>query len=117
MVRHRSCLISERLWKNRSEITSLINTRSRTLEKVLFDRKYDDIYSDPGSPILTKIILEKYFQIRKNSILMIGQGGSPEGYRPFLSSLNVKSLNKKFLDQKLLITKDQLNYLIKMKKL
>jgi dipeptidyl aminopeptidase/acylaminoacyl peptidase len=28
---------------------------------------------------------------------MIGQGGSPEGYRPFLSSLNVKSLNNKII--------------------
>ena len=91
-------LVSERLWKNRSEIISLINTRSRTLEKVLFDRKYDDIYSDPGSPILTKNNLGRnIFQIRKNSILMIGQGGSPEGYRPFLSSFNTKSLDRKIL--------------------
>ena len=91
-------LVSERFWKNRSEIISLINTRSRTLEKVLFDRKYDDIYSDPGSPILTKNNLGRnIFQIRKNSILMIGQGGSPEGYRPFLSSFNTKSLDRKIL--------------------
>ena len=91
-------LVSERFWKNRSEITSLINTRSRTLEKVLFDRKYDDIYSDPGSPILTKNNFGRnIFQIRKNSILMIGQGGSPEGYRPFLSSFNTKSLDRKIL--------------------
>ena len=91
-------LVSERFWKNRSEITSLVNTRSRTLEKVLFDRKYDDIYSDPGSPILTKNNFGRnIFQIIKNSILMIGQGGSPEGYRPFLSSFNTKSLDRKIL--------------------
>ena len=28
---------------------------------------------------------------------MIGQGGSPEGYRPFLSSFNTKSLDRKIL--------------------
>ena len=83
-------LLSERLWKNRSEITSIINTDSRSLDKVLFNRKYDDIYSDPGSPILIKNNFKRnIFQIRKNSILMIGQGGSPEGYRPFLSSFNI----------------------------
>ncbi len=91
-------LLSERLWKNRSEMTSLINTDSRSLDKVLFDRKYDDIYSDPGSPILIKNNFGRnVFQIRKNSILMIGQGGSPEGYRPFLSSFNIKNLETKII--------------------
>ena len=91
-------LLSERLWKNRSEMTSLINTDSRSLDKVLFDRKYDDIYSDPGSPILIKNKFGRnVFQIRKNSILMIGQGGSPEGYRPFLSSFNIKNLETKII--------------------
>ena len=102
-------LLSERLWKNRSEITSLINTESRSIEKVLFDRKYDDIYSDPGSPVLIKNNFGRnIFQIKKNSILMIGQGGSPEGYKPFISSFNLQNLNNKIiLDQKHLITKDQ----------
>ena len=45
-------LLRERLWKNRNEITSLIDTDSRTIVKTLFDRQYDDIYSDPGSPVL-----------------------------------------------------------------
>ena len=91
-------LLSERLWKNRSEITSLINTELRSIEKVLFNRKYDDIYSDPGSPVLTKNNFGRnIFQIKKNSILMIGQGGSPEGYKPFISSLNLKNLNNKII--------------------
>ena len=91
-------ILSERLWKNRSDITSLINTKSKSIEKVLFNRKYDDIYSDPGSVILTKNNYGRnIFQIRKNSILMMGQGGSPEGYRPFYSSFNIKSLENKIL--------------------
>ncbi len=91
-------IISERLWKNRSDITSLINTKSKLIEKVLFNRKYDDIYSDPGSVVLTKNNYGRnIFQIRKNSIFMIGQGGSPEGYRPFYSSFNIKSLENKIL--------------------
>ena len=86
-------LLSERLWKNRSEVISLVNIKSRSIEKILFDRKYDDIYSDPGSPVLKKNSFGKnIFQIRKGSILMISQGGSPEGYRPYISLFNTKTL-------------------------
>jgi dipeptidyl aminopeptidase/acylaminoacyl peptidase len=86
-------LLSERLWKNRSEVISLVNIKSRSIEKILFDRKYDDIYSDPGSPVLKKNSFGKnIFQIRKSSILMISQGGSPEGYRPYISLFNTKTL-------------------------
>ena len=91
-------LLGERLWKNRNEITSLIDTDSRTILKTLFDRQYDDIYSDPGSPVLTSNKFNRnVVEIKKNSVYMIGQGGSPEGYRPFLSQLNLKTLENKIL--------------------
>jgi len=91
-------LLGERLWKNRNEITSLIDTDSRTIVKTLFDRQYDDIYSDPGSPVLKSNKFNRnVVEIKKNSVYMIGQGGSPEGYRPFLSQLNLKSLESKIL--------------------
>ena len=91
-------LLGERLWKNRNEITSLIDTDSRTIVKTLFNRQYDDIYSDPGSPVLTSNKFNRnVVEIKKNSVYMIGQGGSPEGYRPFLSQLNLKSLETNIL--------------------
>ena len=91
-------LLGERLWKNRNEITSLIDTDSRTIVKTLFDRQYDDIYSDPGSPVLTSNKFNRnVVEIKKNSVYMIGQGGSTEGYRPFLSQLNLKTLETNIL--------------------
>ncbi len=91
-------LLGERLWKNRNEITSLIDTDSRTIVKTLFDRQYDDIYSDPGSPVLTSNKFNRnVVEIKKNSVYMIGQGGSPEGYKPFLSQLNLKTLETNIL--------------------
>lgn len=91
-------LLGERLWKNRNEITSLIDTDSRTIVKTLFNRQYDDIYSDPGSPVLTSNKFNRnVVEIKKNSVYMIGQGGSSEGYRPFLSQLNLKSLETNIL--------------------
>ena len=91
-------IMGERLWKNRNEITSLLDTDSRSVKKVLFDRQYDDIYSDPGSPVLLPNTFNRnVVEIKKNSFYMIGQGGSPEGYRPFLSQLNLKTLESKIL--------------------
>ena len=91
-------ILTERLWKNRNEVTSLVNVKDRSIEKVLFDRQYDDIYSDPGDPIYKKNEYNRnIIDIRKNSIVMIGQGGSPEGYRPFLSVLDLKSVSSKIL--------------------
>ena len=91
-------LLGERLWKNRNEITSLIDTDSRTIVKTLFDRQYDDIYSDPGSPVLISNKFNRnVLEIKKNSVYMIGQGGSPEGYRPFLSQLNLKTFETNIL--------------------
>ncbi len=91
-------IMGERLWKNRNEITSLLDTESRSVKKVLFDRQYDDIYSDPGSPVLSPNTFNRnVVEIKKNSFYMIGQGGSSEGYRPFLSQLNLKTLESKIL--------------------
>lgn len=91
-------IMGERLWKNRNEITSLLDTDSRSVKKVLFDRQYDDIYSDPGAPVLSPNIFNRnVVDIKKNSFYMIGQGGSPEGYRPFLSQFNLKTLESKIL--------------------
>ena len=91
-------IMGERLWKNRNEITSLLDTDSRSVKKVLFDRQYDDIYSDPGAPVLSPNIFNRnVVDIKKNLFYMIGQGGSSEGYRPFLSQFNLKTLESKIL--------------------
>lgn len=91
-------IMTERLWQNRNQVVSLLDTDSRKQIKVLFDRQYDDIYSDPGSPVLTKNRFGRnVVEIKKNSVYMISQGGSPEGYRPYLSSLNLKTLDNKIL--------------------
>ena len=91
-------LLTERLWSNRNQVTSLIDTDSRKISKILFDRQYDDIYTDPGSPVLTKNKFGKnVVEIKKNSVYMISRGGSPEGYRPYLSLFNIKTLDNKIL--------------------
>ena len=90
--------LTERLWKNRNEVISLVDLKARSIDKVLFDRQYDDIYSNPGTPVYKKNNFNRNIvDIKKNSVYMVGQGGSPEGYKPFLSVLDLKSLNNKIL--------------------
>ena len=56
----------------------------------VWDRKQQDAYSHPGTPLVRPgkgTILQS-----ADSIYLIGQGASPEGDRPFLDRLNLKTL-------------------------
>lgn len=55
---------------------------------LLFDRNYEDRYSDPGTPVLKEGRLSI---VNGNHILLTGQGASPDGDRPFLDRYNVDS--------------------------
>ncbi|MDR3793322.1 MAG: prolyl oligopeptidase family serine peptidase [Terracidiphilus sp.] len=61
--------------------------------KLLWDRSSDEHYADPGSPVLKR--LPNGFSILRregDSIYLRGTGGSPDGDRPFLDRLNLKTL-------------------------
>ena len=56
--------------------------------KVLWEGSWDESYADPGDPDITdlpnnKIVVREH----QGSVFLSGQGGSPEGYRPFLDRL------------------------------
>lgn len=62
--------------------------------KVLFDRSYEDSYSDPGRPTVEvgptgRWLIETTDNGR--SIYLTGTGASPEGNRPFLRKMNLAS--------------------------
>lgn len=85
--------VFENWWADRKERTYVINPSKPGEKKVLFDRSSEDSYSDPGSPV-TKI--NQYgravVQINKdNSIHWVGEGASPEGDRPFLDKMDLKT--------------------------
>jgi len=61
--------------------------------KLLWDRSSDEHYGDPGNPV--RKILPTGFRILRregDSIYLSGAGGSPDGDRPFLDRLNLKTL-------------------------
>lgn len=62
-----------------------------TSPRILFDRSSEDVYSDPGSPMLRRTPAGTYViaKIKKEHdgstyILLNGNGATPEGNIPFL---------------------------------
>ncbi|MDJ1473171.1 S9 family peptidase [Xanthocytophaga flava] len=84
-------LVSESWWSTRKEITTILNPKTKATT-VLFDRLYEDTYNNPGSPELTKNQYGRYvLEIIDNSLIMTGQGASPEGDRPFVDLLSLST--------------------------
>lgn len=88
-----TALAMERWWQNRKELTKLVNP-SNWQAAVLFDRSYEDRYSDPGNPDTKhnqygRTVLNL---LPNNEILMLSRtGASPQGDRPFVSLLNLNT--------------------------
>ncbi len=82
----------DRRWHTTALVDLSRPTESR---KVLFDLSINDAYHDPGTPLTvtrpdgTRTILKD-----GDSIYLVGQGASPEGSRPFLDRLDLKSRAK-----------------------
>ena len=53
---------------------------------LLFERSYQDAYSDPGTPLMTVGPAGGWVMARTNAgeLLLSGRGASPEGVHPFL---------------------------------
>ena len=79
--------------------TWMVNPAKKTVELV-FDRSTEDRYSDPGYPEfkLSKFGTYVLHTVENGTkILMSGQGYSPEGNQPFLSSLELMTGQKEVL--------------------
>ena len=88
-----TALATEWWWQNRKIITKTVNpTNWQT--SVLFDRSYEDRYTNPGRPdmVHNQYGREVLNLLPTGEIMMINeQGASPQGDRPFVSLLNLKT--------------------------
>lgn len=80
-------------WNNRNTRTYVFDpSRPQQEPKVLFNRNYQDRYSDPGSFVREK---NKYGQqvlkIVNNETLLLGAGFTPEGQFPFVDQINLET--------------------------
>jgi len=88
-------LIDERWWKDRGTRTwRIAPDRPGEGQQIVFDRSYEDRYSDPGQPVTaldangrSRLI----FTPDGEGIFLDGAGASPEGDRPFLDRYDLAS--------------------------
>ena len=80
--------------KNRNEKTYLFNP-SDTNQKpiIIYDRNYQDRYSDPGSFITERNTFNKsVLKIDSNNLILMGDGYTEKGQFPFVDRLNLDNL-------------------------
>ncbi|CAA3008284.1 probable glutamyl endopeptidase, chloroplastic isoform X1 [Olea europaea subsp. europaea] len=95
-------LIYESWYKTRKIRTWVISPGSKNLNpRILFDRSSEDVYSDPGSPMLRRTPAGTYViaTMRKEGdqgtyLLLNGSGATPQGNIPFLDLFDLNTGNK-----------------------
>ncbi|KAA8543030.1 hypothetical protein F0562_021475 [Nyssa sinensis] len=95
-------LVYESWYKTRRIRTWVISPGSEDVNPhILFDRSSEDVYSDPGSPMLRRIPTGTYViaKVKKENdkgtyILLNGSGATPEGNIPFLDLFDINTGSK-----------------------
>ncbi|XWS76649.1 hypothetical protein CRYUN_Cryun01aG0195500 [Craigia yunnanensis] len=95
-------LVYESWYKTRRTRTWVISPGSKDASpRILFDRSFEDVYSDPGSPMLRRTPAGTYViaKLRKENdegtfVLLNGNGATPEGNIPFLDLFDINTDSK-----------------------
>ncbi|MBA0634261.1 hypothetical protein Godav_005416, partial [Gossypium davidsonii] len=95
-------LVYESWYKTRQTRTWVISPGSKDVSpRILFDRSSEDVYSDPGSPMLRRTSTGNYViaKLRKENddttyLLLNGNGATPEGDIPFLDLFDINTGSK-----------------------
>jgi dipeptidyl aminopeptidase/acylaminoacyl peptidase len=91
----------DRWWNTRNTKTYVFNPSDASVEPLLlFDRNYQDRYSDPGSFVTERNDYGSYvLSLKGKSAFLIGSGYSKEGQFPFLDQMDLESKETKRLYQ------------------
>ncbi|XP_057782216.1 probable glutamyl endopeptidase, chloroplastic [Salvia miltiorrhiza] len=95
-------LVYESWYKTRKIRTWVISPgREDATPRILFDRSSEDVYSDPGSPMLRRTHSGTYViaKIKKEGdegtyVLLNGSGATPQGNVPFVDLFDINTGNK-----------------------
>ncbi len=83
-------------WKTRNVKVWLVQPDNRDQAHVLVqDRSWQDRYADPGEPVMHPNKYGRYVILTAddgNTIFLDGAGASPEGDRPFLDSMDLRTM-------------------------
>lgn len=90
-------VISESWYDTRNTKSYLINLDTGS-EKVIEDRNYQDVYTDPGHFATTKNQYGRdVIDVENGKAYLIGAGFSKEGQKPFIDEFSLENLSKKRL--------------------
>lgn len=90
-------VVSESWYDTRNTKSFLVNLKNGT-SRIIQDRNYQDIYSDPGRFNETKNHFGRsVIDIENGKAHLIGQGYKKDGQEPFIDEVDVASLQKKRL--------------------
>jgi dipeptidyl aminopeptidase/acylaminoacyl peptidase len=94
-------IVMDQWYDTRNMKTCLINPSNPNQQpKIISDRNYQDIYSDPGSMEMKKNQWGKMvLNIENNTVYLVGDGFTKEGQFPFIDELNLTTLKTKRLYQ------------------
>jgi dipeptidyl aminopeptidase/acylaminoacyl peptidase len=92
-------LVSEYDWKRRWQTTTLVNIDNpQAGTRKIFDLSTQDDYADPGSVVMARTSSGETIALQdKDWVYLRGAGASPQGDRPFLDKMSLKTLEKKRL--------------------
>ncbi len=84
-------------WNTRNLKTYVIDpSDSSKKPKILFDRNYQDSYSDPGSFVMTRNKMgSEVLALNKGKAYLLGDGFTDKGQFPFLDQIDLSSSDKK----------------------
>ena len=88
-----TAIVMDYWWNTRNTRTYVFDPSNPAKEpKVLFDRNYQDRYSDPGSFVTEKNDYGQYvLKTANNNVFLMGDGFTPEGQFPFVDRMNLES--------------------------
>ncbi len=80
-------------WNTRNTRTYVFNpSNASKTPTVLFDRNYQDVYSDPGNFVTIKNIFdESVLDLDNNQAFLLGDGYSDKGKFPFVDEINLET--------------------------
>ncbi|MDX1627555.1 MAG: prolyl oligopeptidase family serine peptidase [Fulvivirga sp.] len=88
-------------WNNRNRKTYVFNPSDPTQKaEIIFDRNYQDRYSDPGSFVTKRNDMgSSVLALNGSHAYLLGDGYSEKGQFPFLDKINLKTTKKERLYQ------------------
>ncbi|MFC4721103.1 alpha/beta hydrolase family protein [Geojedonia litorea] len=97
----------DRWWNTRNTRTYVFNpSNPKQKPEILFDRNYQDVYSDPGDFVTKENEFgERVLDLDGTNVYLLGDGYTPEGKFPFVDELDLSTKKKNRLYQSQLTDK------------